>query len=115
MGVIIDRPADVVDSISRSRSFNSQVKALPGHVDELPAFQRNLADRKGPGCITEVTLQINPEIKTDDVPLLQFSPVWYPMNDHMIHRSTETGGISHIIEKSRFSSVFFNIRPCKSI
>ncbi len=74
-------------------------EALPGHVDQILSFRRNLAAGEGRGAVPVESSDIGAYIDADDVTLLQHPWTRDTVDDFVIDADTDAGRIALIMEE----------------
>ena len=85
-----DRRRNVRQMVSRTRLFDTLVERCLGHLEQLPDFSGNLADRNGHGMVSDESVVGDSEIDSDHVTVFQNPfPGRNPVNHFVIDRNAE--------------------------
>ena len=102
----LNRVRDIRKPVLRNRLVNPQKKRLFGHFQEPPGGFGYLADRNSHGGISVITVVIDAEIQTQDVPFIQRPRGRKTMNHLFIHRRAQAVRKPPVSFEGRFSISF---------
>ena len=97
--VLLDRVGDVADAAARAGKFYPLEEALPGDLDEALGLLRRLTCNVGPGAVAHIALIGGSHVHGNDIALLQDALAGDAMDNFLIHREADAGGIAAVPQK----------------
>ena len=97
--VFLNRVGDVRDPVAFPGILDAFEKALPGHGNESFRFLIAVADDKGRGAVSDVTVLCRTHIDAHDIAVLQHPFAWYAVDELVVHRDADACRITVITKK----------------
>ena len=94
--VTFNRMADVADAFARHRELEGFVEGCLRALHQEPLLLRHLADGEGVGEVPVPASDTRHAVGSDDVALLEDIPVGDSVDNHVIHRQAEGGGVRDV-------------------
>ena len=109
--ILLNRTADVADTVQHLRLLNSLIQAFSGGVEQPLRFFADAAAGISVGVVAVIPLVVSPNVNADDVAVPENGVfAWYAMDNHVVYGNACTCGKAAVTEKRGGCPLFLDIR-----